>query len=41
MALAGHGHELENFDNVKDVFKSWEDSFSKDGEFGSSVLHLL
>ena len=33
------GHELESFDNVEDLFKSWEDSTSKDEEFDSSVLH--
>ena len=24
------GHELESFDNVEDLFKSWDDSASKD-----------
>ena len=33
------GHELESFDNVEDLFKSWDDSTSKDEEFDSSVLH--
>ena len=33
------GHELESFDNVEDLFKSWDDSASKDEEFDSSVLH--
>ena len=33
------GHELENFDNVEDLFKSWDDSASKDEKFDSSVLH--
>ena len=30
---------MESFDNVEDLFKSWEDSTSKDEEFDSSVLH--
>ena len=33
------GHELESFDNVEDLFKSWEDSASKQEKFDSSVLH--
>ena len=33
------GHELESFDNVEDLFKSWEYYTSKDEEFDSSVLH--
>ena len=33
------GHELESFDNVEDLFKSWDDSASKDEKFDSSVLH--
>ena len=34
------GHELESFDSVEDLFKSWDDSASKDDKFDSSVLHL-
>jgi len=30
------GHELENFDNVEDLFKSWEDSSTKDEKLDSS-----
>ena len=37
--MADHGHELECFDSVEDLFKSWEVSTSKDEEFDSSVLH--
>ena len=33
------GHELESFDNVQDLFKSWDDSASKDEKFDSSVIH--
>ena len=33
------GHELESFDNLKDLFKSWDDTTSNDVEFDSSVLH--
>ena len=33
------GHELESFDNVEDLFKSWEDSSTKDEKLDSSVLH--
>ena len=33
------GHELESFDNEEDLFKSWDDSASKDEKFDSSVLH--
>ena len=35
------GHELESFDNVKDLFKSWDDTSTKDEKFDSSVLHSL
>ena len=37
IVLADHGDELESFDNVKDLFKSWEDSSPKDKEFDSSI----
>ena len=30
------GHELESFDNVEDLFKSWEDSSTKDEKLDSS-----
>ena len=33
------GHELESFDNVKDLFTSWEDSTSNDEKFDSSGRH--
>ena len=33
------GHELESFDSVEDLFKSWDDSSTKDEKFDSSVLH--
>ena len=33
------GHELESFDNVEDLFKSWDYSAFKDEKFDSSVLH--
>ena len=33
------GHELESFDNVQDLFKSWDDTSTKDEKFDSSVLH--
>ena len=36
---AESGHELESFDNVQDLFKSWEDSASKQEKFDSIVLH--
>ena len=39
IALADHGHELESFDNLEDLFMSWEDSTSKDEEFVSSIKH--
>ena len=32
------GHELESFDSVEDLFKSWDDSSTKDEKFDSSVL---
>jgi hypothetical protein len=31
------GHELESFDNVEDLFKSWDDATSKDKELDSSL----
>ena len=37
MALPGHGHALESFDRVEDLFESWEDSGTKDKEFDSSI----
>ena len=30
------GHELESFDSVEDLFKSWEDSSTKDEKLDSS-----
>ena len=33
------GDELESFDSVEDLFKSWEDSSTKDEKLDSSVLH--
>ena len=30
------GHELESFDNVEDLFKSWEDSSTKDEKLDSN-----
>ena len=33
------GHKLESFDNVEDLFQSWDDATSKDEKFDSSVLH--
>jgi hypothetical protein len=30
------GHELESFDNVQDLFKSWDDSSTKDEKLDSS-----
>ena len=33
------GHELESFDNVEDLFKSWEDSSTKDDKLDSSDRH--
>ena len=33
------GDELESFDNVEDLFQSWDDATSKDEKFDSSVLH--
>ena len=30
------GHELESFDNVEDLFQSWDDATSKDEKFDSS-----
>jgi len=30
------GHELESFDSVEDLFKSWEDSSTKDEKLYSS-----
>ena len=39
MALPAHGHELESFDSVEDLCKSWEDSSTKDVKFDSCVLH--
>ena len=32
------GHELESFDNVEDLFKSWDDATSKDKELDLGVL---
>ena len=32
------GHELESFDNVEDLFKSWGDATSKDKELDLGVL---
>jgi hypothetical protein len=32
------GNQLESFDNVEDLFKSWDDGTSNDVEFDSSVL---
>ena len=37
MALPGHGHSLESFDRVEDLFESWEDSGTKGKEFDSSI----
>jgi len=33
------GEKLESFDNVEDLFQSWDDATSKDEKFDSSVLH--
>ena len=33
------GDELESFDSVEGLFKSWEDSTSKDEKLDSCVLH--
>ena len=33
------GHELESFDNVKELFKSWDDTSTKDEKFDLSVLN--
>ena len=30
------GHELESFDNVQDLFKSWDDTSTNDEKFDSS-----
>ena len=33
------GDELESFDNVEDLFQSWDDATSKDEKFDSSDRH--
>ena len=38
IALADYGHQLESFDNVEDLFKSWDDATTKDKELDLGVL---